>query len=505
MVNAPCNTLLVGQKDDATERWMETRFIPSVLKNKELAHLLPGAKGNERHKIRKKTLIFNHGFYLEAGGSSESNLQEKSMPLVVFDEAWKTADHPGRIQQAKQRTHDKWNAMILFAGQACRTHYDVEKDDSLNDLYREWLKTDQRIFSWECPHCQTVQEFKWDHVRFEKIELEGYGIDWPATDATVRMACANQQCGAQFEDTVKERRKLAESGRYVVTNPNAPKEFVGFKANSLCYWRVPWSKLVRQFIEANEARYRGDTSLLEVFVTQRLCDFWTPGAHEEAKELESGSYSVSDYEGGKLIDHESCRAMAIDVQQNEMWFTIAAMSQGVLQVLNCGQLGTFEELESMRKAYQVKPKHVLVDSQYRQDYVFQTCAKHGWTAYAGVARDSFTERTPTGENKVPYSEPIPVRSGNGAKTWVINFCVNPIKDVIAELRAGRMGQILIPHDIDPRYQDHLNAEVKRTVISGRENKAVEMWVRMGKRDNHMLDNTMALVGLMMIRKLVGEK
>lgn len=503
MANDPSNTLVIGQKDDTAERWMETRLLPSMKKNPDLKELLPASKGNERHKIRKTTVILNHGFYLEAGGSAESNLQEKSMPFVIFDEAWKTSEHPGRIQQGKQRTHDKWNALVLFAGQAGETHHDPDNDDALCDLYREWRKTDQRTFCFECQECETVQPFKWDQMKWDKVEIEGYGTDWSKTAETVRMECCNGDCDAEFKDNIKTRRMLSDSGRYVVMNPLAEKGFVGFHANAMCYWRIPWLKLVQQFEEAMESKYRGDLTLLQVFIMQRLCDFWTPVNYENNHELATGGYKVGDFLDGELIDNEECRAIAVDVQQNELWFTVGAMSgSGTLQILDCGQALTFEEIEEKRKTYKVQPSRVLVDSKYRRDYVFQTCSKWGWTAYRGVFKESFNIIVQGKTLKVPYSNVIPVQSGNGSRTKVINFCVNQIKDVVAEMRAERMGKLLVADDIDPRFKDHLNAEVKRKVVAGRDKREIEMWVRMGKRDNHMLDNVMALVGLMMVKRLI---
>lgn len=504
--NNPSNTLVVGQKDDTGDRWMETRLIPSIRKNPALRDLMPPQKGEDRHRLRKSTIIFNNGFYLEVVGSAESNLQEKSMPLVIMDEAWKLSEHPGRIQQAKQRTHDKWNALILYAGQAGDTHYDPDKDDALADLYREWKKTDQRVFSWCCPSCDTLQPFKWDQLKWDKVEVEGYGINWPDTEKTVRMACCNTECDAEFYDNVKTRRELSETGRYVPTNPHAQSGFIGFQANALCYWRVPWVKLVQQFEEAMEAKYRGDTSLLRLFIIQRLCEFWAPVHYEMTHDLEHGGYKIADFENGELIDGEDLRGMAVDVQQNDLWFTIAAMGAGGrIQVLYCGQALGFDDIEKLRIQYKIPAARVLIDCRYRRDYVFQMCARHGWTAYRGVFKDDFSVRSKNGIIKAPYSEVVPVQSGGGARATVINLCVNPIKDVVAEIRAGRMGSLCVPDDIDPRFKDHLNAEVKRKVTAGRDNREQEMWVRIGKRANHMLDNVMAIVGLGMVKGLIRTR
>lgn len=506
MANRPSNTLLVGQKDDTAERWMETRFLPSMKKNPALRELVPPQSGTDRHRIRKTTVIFNHGFYLEAGGSAESNLQEKSMPYVILEEAWKLSEHPGRIQQAKQRTHDKWDALIHYIGQAGETHVDPDNDDTLADLYREWLKTDQRTFCWECPCCGTRQPFKWDQLKWDKVEIEGYGVDWTKTSRTVRMQCAGPDCEAEFHDTTSNRRMLAESGKYVVQNKNAEAGYAGYHANALCYWRIPWLKLVQQWDEAMEAKAKGDLSLLQVFTQQRLAEFWTPGKFEIQHELVTGGYNVSDYESGQLVDNERARAIGVDVQQNSLWFTVAAISgEGEIKVLNCGELLTFDELLKIQHKYQVKPSCVLIDSRYRRDYVFGQCADHGWTAYRGVPQESFSVNIAGTMTRAPFSALVPVQSGGGKKAFAINFCVNPIKDVIADIRAGRVGELQVPNDIDPRFEQHLNAEVKRRMTVGRENREQDIWVRIGHRDNHMLDNLMAIVGFSMVKRLIRIK
>lgn len=506
MVNRPSNVLLVGQKDDTAQRWMETRFLPSMMKNPELRQFLPLGGGADRHKIRKATVLFNHGFYLEAGGSAESNLQEKSIPLVILEEAWKLSEFPGRIQQAKQRTHDKWNALILFVGQAGQTHLDPDHDDTLCDLYREWLKTDQRTFCFECPECRMVQPFRWERLKWDKVEIEGYGVNWDKTAETVRMTCGNPECKAEWHDTTANRRMLAESGRYVVQNHNAERGHVGYHANALCYWRIPWVKLVKQWDEAMDMKYRGDLSLLQVFTQQRLCEFWTPGKFEPQQELIAGGYTVGDFSDGRLIDGEEGRCIGVDVQQNSLWFTVAAMDGiGKVQILHCGELLTFDELVNIVAQYKVNPRCVLVDSQYRQDFVFQTCARNGWTAYRGTAQDAFQVNIGGTVTRVPYSRPIPVQSGSGARTTVINLCVNPIKDVIAEMRAGRVGEFLVPDDVDPRFKQHLDAEVKRRIVVGRENQERDIWMRVGKRANHMLDNVVAIIGYAMIKRFIKPR
>jgi phage terminase large subunit GpA-like protein len=81
----------------------------------------------------------------------------------------------------------------------------------------------------------------------------------------------------------------------------------------------------------------------------------------------------------------------------------------------------------------------------------------------------------------------------------LNLCVNPIKDVLADLRAGRLGRWEFPDDVCPDFKQHMNAERKVSIVAGRDNRQVQIWQRIGKKDNHLLDTEMAATGFMMMR------
>jgi hypothetical protein len=500
IVCAPSNILLVGQKDDSAELWAETRLHPSFKKSEAMRPFMP----ENRHQNRKSTIIFPHGIYMDICGPSMSNAQEKSMPWVIIDEAWRMDSLPGRIKEFEARTHDKWNAKVFYVGQAGETHNNPDDDDSQCELYERWRRSTQRTFHFECPSCQCSQPYKWDQLKYDKVENDLSEIEWDETAKTIRYLCVNPDCEEEWRDTVANRRMLANTlvGReqYRVMNHHGRKGCEFYHCNVLAIWRIPWLKAVMEFEDAMDALKRGDKSLLRVFIQKRLAEFWKPDAHEEKHELAPGGYTIADYEDGRLIDNESGRGMFVDVQQKSTWFVLFAFTnEGVIKLLNCGELLTFEEIDRMREKYKIRPACVLLDSQYRKEYVFQQCAKYGWTAFKGSSQDSFPIHTPTGSIKAPYSTVQPVFTGSGKKTNFIYFCVNPLKDAFAEIRAGRMGALEIPDDCDPRYQKHVNAEVKRVVAFGQEKKQKEIWVRIGKRDNHMLDCSMAAVGFAAVK------
>ena len=499
IVVSPSNVLLVGQKDETAGLWAETRLHPSFKKSDVMRPFMP----ENRHQNRKTTVVFPHGIYLDICGPSMTNLQEKSMPWVILEEAWQLSDnYPGRMKEAEARTHDKWNSKVFYIGQGGNSHAEgaADDNDSETDLYREWKKTDQREFHFECASCSTIQKYFWNQLKWEKQTLPDGSIDWDKTAETIYYQCSNQDCKAEYKDTSVQRRKLAKTGRYIATNQHSVKGHVGFHCNVLAIWRIPWLKAVMEWEEAQDAKARGDLSLLQIFVKKRLAEFWKPSQFDPPAELISGGYKIEDYADGKLIDNEADRCMCMDVQQNSLWFTIRACdSEGNSKQLNCGQLLTFEEAEEMRQRYQVRDRCVLVDAQYRRDYVYQQCSKFGWTAYHGVQQDSFPIPTAGGIVKAPYSRIQSGQSGGGLKMSFLNLCVNPIKDVLADLRAGRLGRWEFPDDVCPDFKQHMNAERKVSIVAGRDNRQVQIWQRIGKKDNHLLDTEMAATGFMMMR------
>jgi len=201
---------------------------------------------------------------------------------------------------------------------------------------------------------------------------------------------------------------------------------------------------------------------------------------------------------------ELARCITVDVQQAGLWFGIFVfLPDGEIRMLDCGESLTFDEIEAKRVTYKVQKYAVLVDSQYRQDYVFGKCADFGWTAFKGTPKEEFLIHLPDGSTiKAPYSKVEPVVTGAGKRTNYINFAVNKVKDVIFEIRAGRVASLLVPDDVDRRFQQHLDAEVKRTVPFGTERKMKEVWVRIAKRDNHLLDVLMAAVGFGMVKGFI---
>jgi hypothetical protein len=57
----------------------------------------------------------------------------------------------------------------------------------------------------------------------------------------------------------------------------------------------------------------------------------------------------------------------------------------------------------------------------------------------------------------------------------------------------------------PDFKQHMNGERKVSIVAGRDNQQRQIWQRIGKKDQHLLDCEMAATGFMMMRGHIKVK
>jgi len=119
VAEAPGGMLLVGQSDDTSKDFAETRLIPVLNACPPVAKLFP----KDRHQKRKTSILFPH-MPLFLAGANISSLQEKSMRYVWMDEIWRYRD--GMIGEAVRRTHDRWNSVVIGISQGWDQGHDSD-------------------------------------------------------------------------------------------------------------------------------------------------------------------------------------------------------------------------------------------------------------------------------------------------------------------------------------------------------------------------------------------
>ena len=236
----PC--MMVMQTDDDARTFVDTRLHPELKINEMVKPLLPS--GKNRGNFRKNEILFPH-MPLHIGGANLSNLQSKSIRWVILDEVW--LFKPGMLEEARRRTHDRWNSRVVLCSQA-----GVE-GDQLDGAFTDALIHD---FCFECPKCKAVQSYQWKQVKWDYIATEAEEPDWEAIGKTVHYQCANEDCKEKFEDKAEVRRKLSASGKYVSRNNNAKPGRIAATFPAMAVWWIDWAKLVNEWLTAQEARKR---------------------------------------------------------------------------------------------------------------------------------------------------------------------------------------------------------------------------------------------------------
>lgn len=479
----PGSILLTMQTDEDADEYWDERLEPILLgvpSIKSMADAMP------RNKRRKGEWILPHlTLYVQA--AKLTAFQRKSVRWVFLDEAWRIKH--GLIQEARGRTHRRWNARVVLVSQGGWTHVAVNGRMVPSELDTAWLRTDQRRYHLVCPQCGTAQVWRMSSLRWIAQHMDDGRLDERGLMESTRYACAH--CPETFPDKIDIRRALASASIYRPTNPHALPGFVGWHCNALALYWQSWGELALAFHHATQAKKLGDSEPLRIFVQKQLAENWREESDAPEVVLKASDYSVTDYADGQLWDGESHRFMTIDRQRDHFWYVIRAWkNDGASRLLSFGRLLTTEQLREKQLLYRVPDKLTFEDAQYDTGGVYDDCAEFGWTALHGTKYDGFDHRPP---GRKPIRKPFstvkqadaPTKKG---KARYIMLATDAIKDVLAALIAGRGQPFEHPADIGQEYETHMRSETKRPIIDRVTKRETLRWAKITSRSqNHGWD------------------
>jgi hypothetical protein len=439
------------------------------------------------------------------GAHNKTNLQRRSIRWLIGDETWSWPT--GHMAEAETRvTAFGWLGKCLFMSQG------GEEDD---DTHRKHETTDMRVWTFACPQCHQRQPFKWEQVEWSKDARDESGEwDFQKVRDTSSMRCA--ACNHYFEDSDRTRRELNLSGRYVVTNPNAPKENAGFHWNALC--AMSWGRLAELYLRAKAAARKGDVSLIQQFYQKRLALAWREYLEDYKLDIVPGGYLKGEtWDGeagvdaqGRLVPAgEPCacplRILTVDCQMDHLFLVVRAWAEdGSSRLMWNERVLTFTDVQTVQERFGIHPNLVFVDAGYATYDVYRECAAHGWTALMGDKRATFTHKV-KGRKSIErfYSPRRKVVLGRGQTCSVFYWSNLNIKDTLARLRRNQNpdeGPVWeVPDDIDEDYLAQMESE-HRIKKNGK-----WMWERIGSRPNHLFDSESMQVAAATMLKIVGRE
>ena len=486
IANAPGSILAIQATDPEAADYAEKRLNPILDSCDEIKTMLVALA---RHKRKRDSITFPH-MDLELVGANMSSLQRKSKRYVLGDECWLWKH--GLMGEARARMHDRWNRVALWVSQG-----GFEKQGDIEtELYAGWKESDRREWHFQCPECGTVQMFLRKNLHWTTQNNDAGELDIPAIIQSTEYHCGN--CAAVFADTPINRRTLADSGRYVVTNPNHKPRVHGWHYNSLTVYRIPWSEFAVAWAKAKISKDNEDRMPLQIAIQKRLAEFWRIQDATPHVTLSAADYSKRDLENGELIDNEIMRFFTMDRQRDHRWGVIRAWrSDGSSRLLWEGKILTKEAARELQLKYKVRDQFTFQDSQYEPGEVYDECVQYGWIALKGDGKQKSFRHTPPRGNpfRAFYSTIYRARAPHGGMAKYVYWAMEGIKDEMVQMRAGgRRPPFEHPQDTSADWLKQMVSEVKDP--NGIYNNH--------GRPNHLWDcECMQVAAAMMMRILVG--
>jgi len=271
------------------------------------ARVAPPRSRDARNTIEAKE--YDGGTLYLATARSASNLSEISCRYVYGDELdrWEmdVGGEGDPVELAEARTSNFGHTAKIYYSSSPT----IEGASLIETLY---LQSDQRRYFVPCPHCQSMQELTWDHVRWD--------------DALTRAWYGCDACGSEIEERHKPAMLAAGEWRAQAAGDG---QTAGFQISQL-YAPLGWSSwlaLARKYVKARTALEKGDKGPMQVFYNTRLAlTFDAADERTTAAELKKRAEDFA-----ALTVPAGCLelSMAVDTQGNRLEYLIMGWGEGM--------------------------------------------------------------------------------------------------------------------------------------------------------------------------------
>lgn len=492
------------QSDPDAETATESRLYPILRSSPATRDIV---KGMSRNEMTKGLLKVPGMYSIFQGAHSRLNLQSKSIRYLINDEAWLYPD--GHLAEAYKRVTAYWNSMILNLCTGGVTGCEI---------HGVWLRSTQHHYHIQCPHCS-------EHFfpRFERPkDPEAYGgmrwdrslkkkdgtYDIKELNPTIHLSCEKNGC--EIYDTPSERRAMAEGGKYIQHNPDAPDEKKGATYNFFAVPWVPFSDVVSEFQAAMRSIRYGEERLLVELVQKRFAEFWDPERHRPVV----ASVTVSDtHKLQEGLKERTFRGMSIDCQHDHYWVVIRDWhKEHGSRLVHYEKVETDQECKALEEKYGIeKSRYVTIDAADRPTRVYRLALKHGWTCIRGTDRKTFVHDVEGIKihriwSPIQFVDPFVGQKGQGEKlVGLIYYSKMSALDRLSALRNGEVDFLWeVAMDVGKDYHSQMDAMERRTRTIPSTGRQVEEWVQVRKHD-HILDCETHQIVLASICGVIGSE
>lgn len=481
----------------------------------------------DRHDKGKTKIIFKHMYLRMEGANDRGNLQRKSIKNQMCSEIWQTQFwKPGTLQEAGTRlTQFVYNSKRYIESQAGFA------DDQMEEAFKSGT---QEVWGFKCQGCGKLQSYYWSYIRQDGTRAamrwdenkytrrENGEWIWGALVPTIRYECI--YCGYGHTDDALTRRRILESGEYIVQNPNAPRTIRSFSWGQLAVTNLNWFETktggVKRFLWANDQAKKGNDQPLTEFFQKVVAEPYDPNKFYSTNRppviLTSEEWS-----------EEFMRVMTVDVQEDCFWAVIRAWAKSAeSRLLWTGKLFTWGDVRKKQDEFKVYDGSVIVDSGdgNRTLEVYGRCAENGhieivdnrelwvcWKASKGEHVESFAYYTKAGPVFLPFRWPLGFgdprsgKEGQGGKCCpLIQFSNPTIKDILVKLRDGKGAKWSTREDVCKEWHEHMYSE-RRVRVWDKLGQYQWKWENIGRRPNHLWDCEVLQVVSACMEGILGEQ
>lgn len=291
----PAPILLVQISTGEAAKFSKERVAPMIAATPVLAERVAPAKSRDSdNTIESKR--FPGGHLGIVGANAPSGLRSRPRRVILFDEVDGYPASAGAegdpVELAARRASNYWNRLIVMI--STPTVAEVSRIEEamrhVDEVRRYWVP---------CPHCRGMQVLEWGGPDAD------YGIKWEGRDPeTAAYLCRHCHSLIDHHHKLWMLRDAKAGGlaewRAEVAHPS-PRS-VGFHLSALYSPWVPWSVLVREFLDA-----QGNPLRLQVWRNTRMAEVWDDrgtSLDEHAlltRAREEGGYSIDPLPEGVVL------------------------------------------------------------------------------------------------------------------------------------------------------------------------------------------------------------
>lgn len=246
----PCTILCMQPTLSMAETFSKDRIMPTVRETPVLRDKINDKSRTGGNTIFKK--MFPGGRLTMTGANSPTELRSRPVRVLLADEI-----------DAYPATAGKEGDPLVLAGKRLTTYWNRKEvytsTPTVSMVSRiEMAYNHSTMEEWNvpCPVCGKLQPLVWENVTYE-LDSEGEVIK----SAYICAGCGTVSLEAAWKECFGK-------GRYIAEHPK--RKTRGFHFNSLASTFFGWEKIIKGYIEADEAEKKGNSHLMKGWVNTEM-------------------------------------------------------------------------------------------------------------------------------------------------------------------------------------------------------------------------------------------